>query len=67
MALEDGRTLEGKLVALDRSGNFYLTCVQQTTRDSIFELQKVIVPFACIQEMSVLTPIQTKPAAAAKR
>jgi small nuclear ribonucleoprotein (snRNP)-like protein len=67
MRLEDGRVLEGKFVALDRAGNFYLTDAQQTTTDSIFELPKVVVPFACIREMSALRPIQAKPTAGAKK
>jgi small nuclear ribonucleoprotein (snRNP)-like protein len=67
ISLEDGRTIEGRLVAVDWAGNVYLTGVDLTAGDSIFQLQKVIVPFARIREMSTLKPIQVTPAAGAKK
>jgi small nuclear ribonucleoprotein (snRNP)-like protein len=67
MSLVDGRTLEGKLAALNSAGQLCLTGVHQTTADEIFELKTVIVPLAWIREMSVVTPIPVKPAPAAKK
>jgi small nuclear ribonucleoprotein (snRNP)-like protein len=57
LELRDGRTVEGKFLALDCFGNLHLNAVQQTAGEGIFELKEVTVAIARIRAMSALTPI----------
>jgi small nuclear ribonucleoprotein (snRNP)-like protein len=67
LKLIDARTLEGRLVAFDWAGYFFMYKVDEIIDDNIFELEKVICPISYITEMSVLTPSKTNPAAPAQK